>query len=1114
MKKAAKILTVALSAAMLTGTVSLSAFPVSAETESLTNPSVIRISHPDNIPGQADGLVPEGDRETSYAWCMAQRGDYVYIGTNKNIGGMVIGAFTESLMAKGLSRQTILAMADVVSGGTVPHPTTTVGGQILRVNCLTNEIEVIYTAPAGTSFRMAITHGDNVFFGSYGTTNDIFRINANDEIETVYSTTNGTSMRAACEFDGKLFFGGVDQSETIDEGWEGSAKLAVLTMDENDNSVWNRVADYKDFGKLYATDPMMSSVVTSPIWDICTYQGEIYATLPSMAGFAVFKGHPARTGETANAYGWTWQEVVGYTNGINPIGLNPDAKTEEVDTEQYMDTSTPSDISMVATPFVFKNELYLFDFDNTLGAEATAIRGFLQQLSGADLKPSDYLSQMYNTLRHTQCLWKLNNETGKFEKIDSFSELLEDTTVEYVWRAEEFNDEMYITTMDSATIYNYITKLTNGSFVTMTKEEWKQQIGYIETLVASILVDKSEKAAEIKTKLTEYAAQLKELYNQLSDNEDIQAFVTKFNAILDQVSTALNELKIELAQQTFIQNISARIQNLRLLSKAKKDAAIEKIQDYLLSHDLSAMICPDLDVPLSSLTDEELSAYIDALKENLGAAVESLRVEIPTLKYLTKDEIKEALSAYAAKVIDQTIGQELYEAIVNLNTAFTNKVESQISTAKTKILIKVAELYEKLPEEKQEKISEFVSTYIFGLAQKIQEEYVTKINTMLEKVKIVSQLTLGDYESFANTLADTLADNAIQSIVTINEELASHGLGLSDEKLDEITGAIDASRENFKTKCAEELDKISEDRTQTPLNVVCTNIENNVMSKLAELEEKLNTVYTSVKAIYDKIDWEGLKMYAYINDKVKNDVWGFDMLKTSDGVNFEVVTNDGFGDPYNYGGRSMVSTPYGLYVGTANPFYGAQLYLLNATFTASPSLASTAIELGDQATVNLKAAGGSAPYRYSVYYKKTGASKWTLAAKETTDSTVSFKPGAAVSYDVLVKTYDSDNSVINKKLKLKVHMPLENQSRLGAETITLGESVKVRAIAKGGDGNYQYAVSYKKSNSSTWHIISNYSDKYAFGIKPGSASNYDIRVDIKDGTGTVESQTLSLTVTK
>ena len=55
---------------------------------------------------------------------------------------------------------------------------------------------------------------------------------------------------------------------------------------------------------------------------------------------------------------------------------------------------------------------------------------------------------------------------------------------------------------------------------------------------------------------------------------------------------------------------------------------------------------------------------------------------------------------------------------------------------------------------------------------------------------------------------------------------------------------------------------------------------------------------------------------------------GFDMYVTEDGVNFETVTIDGFGDPYNHGCRSFAATEDGLVVGTANPFYAAQVWLL------------------------------------------------------------------------------------------------------------------------------------------------------------------------------------------
>lgn len=56
---------------------------------------------------------------------------------------------------------------------------------------------------------------------------------------------------------------------------------------------------------------------------------------------------------------------------------------------------------------------------------------------------------------------------------------------------------------------------------------------------------------------------------------------------------------------------------------------------------------------------------------------------------------------------------------------------------------------------------------------------------------------------------------------------------------------------------------------------------------------------------------------------------GFDLFVSEDGENFDVITRDGFGDPYNHGCRVFAITDSGLCVGTANPFYGTQVWLLN-----------------------------------------------------------------------------------------------------------------------------------------------------------------------------------------
>lgn len=53
---------------------------------------------------------------------------------------------------------------------------------------------------------------------------------------------------------------------------------------------------------------------------------------------------------------------------------------------------------------------------------------------------------------------------------------------------------------------------------------------------------------------------------------------------------------------------------------------------------------------------------------------------------------------------------------------------------------------------------------------------------------------------------------------------------------------------------------------------------------------------------------------------------GFDLFASTDGMHFTPVTLNGFGDMYDEGVRSLVSTPYGLFVGAANHWYGLRLF--------------------------------------------------------------------------------------------------------------------------------------------------------------------------------------------
>ena len=54
---------------------------------------------------------------------------------------------------------------------------------------------------------------------------------------------------------------------------------------------------------------------------------------------------------------------------------------------------------------------------------------------------------------------------------------------------------------------------------------------------------------------------------------------------------------------------------------------------------------------------------------------------------------------------------------------------------------------------------------------------------------------------------------------------------------------------------------------------------------------------------------------------------GFDLWWTQDGSYYSLVDQNGFEDEYNFGVRTLQDTPYGEFLGAANPYYGLKIYL-------------------------------------------------------------------------------------------------------------------------------------------------------------------------------------------
>ncbi len=197
---------------------------------------------------------------------------------------------------------------------------------------------------------------------------------------------------------------------------------------------------------------------------------------------------------------------------------------------------------------------------------------------------------------------------------------------------------------------------------------------------------------------------------------------------------------------------------------------------------------------------------------------------------------------------------------------------------------------------------------------------------------------------------------------------------------------------------------------------------------------------------------------------------------------------------------------------------------MNFTVAEKLKNVSTVSLKGNEVTVNVKGAGGSGNYTYGVYYKKDTASvsNWTCKISEKTSSTQTVKISLASSknketftpavYNVCVKVKDAETGTVVKKYFNIAHN-LTVSASLSAESVKLGDTVKIHTSANGGSGNYNYAVYYKQKAQSNWTTKQYFSDNADVSIKPAKATDYDICIKAKDANGTVVKKYFTVNVT-
>ena len=109
-------------------------------------------------------------------------------------------------------------------------------------------------------------------------------------------------------------------------------------------------------------------------------------------------------------------------------------------------------------------------------------------------------------------------------------------------------------------------------------------------------------------------------------------------------------------------------------------------------------------------------------------------------------------------------------------------------------------------------------------------------------------------------------------------------------------------------------------------------IENikNTIYKLSNNKKQLKLLLFKIKDLVTSQEFLTQLYYMKsIRKMIDTSIKGADLYVSEDGIHFRKININGFNDKYNYGLRTFVSSTDGLYIGTANPFYGGQLWKLN-----------------------------------------------------------------------------------------------------------------------------------------------------------------------------------------
>lgn len=194
---------------------------------------------------------------------------------------------------------------------------------------------------------------------------------------------------------------------------------------------------------------------------------------------------------------------------------------------------------------------------------------------------------------------------------------------------------------------------------------------------------------------------------------------------------------------------------------------------------------------------------------------------------------------------------------------------------------------------------------------------------------------------------NTLADDDSNEAVEVDDEKAEvvEGFGDLSDALEDATGDLCDQAATMSEEVEDDAAYVQKIDSEIAYFKSFADQYQDMLDSYESLKQQYEDAYGTelpgdIQDAFDKLlSKENLKklqsvltcMY-YLHDAER----GFDMYVSEDGVNFTTLTTNGFNDPYNHGLRTFAVTNQGLCLGTANPFYGCQVWIQRKENSENP----------------------------------------------------------------------------------------------------------------------------------------------------------------------------------